>query len=200
MKLLDWLRFRIATFFQGSQVNAEIEEELRSHIQHCADDLERSGLGRAEAERRARIEFGGPEKYKEECHEALGGNLVETAIQDVRFSSRGLRKSPGFTMAAVLTLALAIGANAVVFSIMNAFLLRPLNVPRAQSLYGLWRSNEGISESYPDYLDLRDRNRSFESLVAYNITLAGLDTGENTSRDWVEETSGNYFDALGLQP
>ena len=200
MKLLDWLRFRIATFFQGSQVNAEIEEELRSHIQHCADDLERSGLGRAEAERRARIEFGGPEKYKEECHEALGGNLVETAIQDVRFCSRGLRKSPGFTMAAVLTLALAIGANAVVFSIMNAFLLRPLNVPRAQSLYGLWRSNEGISESYPDYLDLRDRNRSFESLVAYNITLAGLDTGENTSRDWVEETSGNYFDALGLQP
>ena len=200
MKLLDWLRFRIATLFQGSQVNAEIEEELRSHIQHCADDLERSGLGRAEAERRARIEFGGPEKYKEECHEALGGNLVETAIQDVRFSSRGLRKSPGFTMAAVLTLALAIGANAVVFSIMNAFLLRPLNVPRAQSLYGLWRSNEGISESYPDYLDLRDRNRSFESLVAYNITLAGLDTGENTSRDWVEETSGNYFDALGLQP
>lgn len=200
MKLLDWLHFRIATLFQGSQVNAEIEEELRSHIQHCADDLERSGLGRAEAERRARIEFGGPEKYKEECHEALGGNLVETAIQDVRFSSRGLRKSPGFTMAAVLTLALAIGANAVVFSIMNAFLLRPLNVPRAQSLYGLWRSNEGMSESYPDYLDLRDRNRSFESLVAYNITLAGLDTGENTSRDWVEETSGNYFDALGLQP
>jgi hypothetical protein len=200
MKLLDWLRFRIATLFQGSQVNAEIEEELRSHIQHCADDLERSGLGRAEAERRARIEFGGPETYKEECHEALGGNLVETAIQDVRFSSRGLRKSPGFTMAAVLTLALAIGANAVVFSIMNAFLLRPLNVPRAQSLYGLWRSNEGMSESYPDYLDLRDRNRSFESLVAYNITLAGLDTGENTSRDWVEETSGNYFDALGLQP
>jgi hypothetical protein len=57
-----------------------------------------------------------------------------------------------------------------------------------------------MSESYPDYLDLRDRNRSFESLVAYNITLAGLDTGENTSRDWVEETSGNYFDALGLQP
>jgi predicted permease len=200
MKLLDWLRFRIATLFQGSEVNAEIEEELRSHIQHCADDLERSGLGRAEAERRARIEFGGREKYKEECHEALGGNFIETAMQDVRFSLRGLRKSPGFAMAAVLTLALAIGANAVVFSIMNAFLLRPLNVPQAQSLYGLWRSNDGMAESYPDYLDLRDRNRSFEGLVAYNITLAGLDTGENTSRDWVEETSGNYFDALGLQP
>jgi len=200
MKLLDWLRFRIATLFQGSEVDAEIEEELRSHIQHCADDLERSGLGRAEAERRARIEFGGREKYKEGCHEALGGNFIETVIQDVRFSLRRLRKSPGFTLAAILTLALAIGANAVVFSIMNAFLLRPLNVPHAQSLYGLWRSNDGMAESYPDYLDLRDRNRSFEGLVAYNITLAGLDTGENTSRDWVEETSGNYFDALGLQP
>jgi hypothetical protein len=100
MKLLDWLRFRIATHFLGSQLNCEIEEELRSHIQHCADELERSGLGRAEAERRARIEFGSGQKYKEECHEALGGNLIETAIQDVRFSLRGLRKSPGFTLAA----------------------------------------------------------------------------------------------------
>ena len=71
MKLLDLLRFRIATFFQRSQMNAEMEEELRSHIQHRADDLERSGLSRAESERRARIEFGGREKFKEECHEAI---------------------------------------------------------------------------------------------------------------------------------
>src|SRR5713226_7185214 len=86
MKLLDSLRFRIATLIQRSQINAEMEEELRSHIQLRADDLERSGLGRAEAERRARIEFGGYVKCKEESHEALGGNLFETAVQDVRFS------------------------------------------------------------------------------------------------------------------
>jgi len=201
MKLLDSLRFRIATLFERSQINAEMEDELGSHIQHRADDLERSGVDRAEAERRARIEFGGRERYKEECHEALGGNLIESLIQDLRYAVRVLRKSPGFTIAAVLTLALAIGANAVVFSVMNAFILRPLNVPQAQSLYALWRPNVADAhESYPDYLDLRDRNRSFDGLIAWTMVEAGLDTGKDASRVWIYETSGNYFDALRLQP
>src|ERR1700753_735369 len=88
MKLLEFLYFRLVTLFHPSQVNAEMEEELRSHIQLRVDDLERSGLPRPEAERRARIEFGGHEKYKEECHEALSNTFVETLIQDVRFSLR----------------------------------------------------------------------------------------------------------------
>jgi predicted permease len=122
-------------------------------------------------------------------------------FQDLRFALRQMRRSPSFTIAAVLTLALAIGANAVVFSLMNAFILRPLNVPHAESLYALWRQpDNGTAESYPDYLDLRDRNHSFDDLMAYNITMTGLDTGENPSRSWIEEASGNYFDALGLQP
>jgi len=201
MRLFDSLRSLASRWFQRSRIDREMNEELRSHIQHRADDLERSGMGRTEAERRARIEFGGYERFKEECHEAVGGSFFETLIQDVRFSLRGLRKSPGFTIAAVLTLALAIGANAVVFSVLNAFILRPLNVPHSESLFGLWRMpDKGMSESYPDYLDLRDRNHSFEDLVAYNIDLAGLDTGENPSRSWIEEASGNYFDALGLHP
>lgn len=201
MKLLDSLRFRIATLFQRSQVNAEMEEELRSHIQLRADDLERSGLPRAAAERRARIEFGGYERYKQESHEALGNNFIETFLQDVRFSVRVLRKAPGFTIVAVLTLALAIGANAVVFSVLNAFILRPLNVPQAESLYAVWRANANTgSESYPDYLDLRDRNRSFEDLAGYNVTPAGLDTGNDPSRVWVNEATGNYFDVLGIRP
>src|SRR5713226_7820087 len=91
MKLLHSLRFRIATLFQRSQIYAEMEEELRSHIQHRADDLERSGLPRVEAERRARIEFGGYERVREECHEATGGTLVESLLQDLRFSRRVLR-------------------------------------------------------------------------------------------------------------
>ncbi len=201
MKLLDSLRVRIAAFFQRSRVNAEMEAELSSHIQHRADDLERSGMDRAEAERRARIEFGGRERFKEECHEALGGNFLDSLIQDLRYAVRVLRNSPGFTIAAVLTLALAIGANAVVFSVMNAFIIRPLNVPQAQSLYALWQPDVGDAhESYPDYLDLRDRNRSFDGLIAWNMVEAGLDTGRDPSNVWVYETSGNYFDALRLQP
>jgi predicted permease len=200
MKLLASLRYRIAALFHRSQINADMEDELRSHIQLRADDLERSGLPRAQAERRARIEFGGQERFKEECHEALGNNFIETLVQDVRFSLRVLRKSPGFTTVAVLTLALGIGANAVVFSVLNALILRPLNVPQAESLYAIWRANITASESYPDYLDLRDRNRSFDGLAGYNISPAGLDTGDNPSRVWVVEATGNYFDVLGIQP
>jgi predicted permease len=125
---------------------------------------------------------------------------VGTLFQDVLFSARALRKSPGFTIAAVLTLAMAIGANAVVFSVMNAFVLRPLNVAEPDSLYAIFRPGPDGHQSYPDYVDLRERNRSFDGLAAYNIDIAGLYTGENPSPAWIYETSGNYFDALRLQP
>ena len=121
--------------------------------------------------------------------------------QDLRYGVRMLKKNPGFTAVAVLTLALGIGANAVVFSVLNALILHPLHVPHAESLYGIQHGSEASSyQSYPDYLDLRDRNRSFDGLAAYNIDQAGLDTGENPTRIWVEEVSGNYFDVLSIQP
>ena len=201
MKLLAWIRSVAAKFFRRSQVADEMEAELRSHLLLRADDLERSGLDRAEAERRARIEFGGYERYREESHEALGGNFLETFVQDLRFSLRMLRKSPGFAIAAVLTLALAIGANAVVFSVMNALILRQANVPQADSLYAIERGRDkAINHSYPDYLDLRDRNRSFDGLAAYNVAAVGLDTGDNPSGAWIFEVTGNYFDVLRVQP
>jgi predicted permease len=201
MKFIAAFHSLVPKFFRRSEIAQDMDEELLSHIQHRADDLERTGVTRAEAERRARIEFGGQEKFKEESYEALGGNFIETLIQDVRYSLRGLRKSPGFTAAAVLTLALGIGANAVVFGVLNALILRPLNVPHAATLWGIQRgANNAINHSYPDYLDLRERNRSFEDLAAYNVTSVGLDTGNEPSASWVLETTGNYFDALGIQP
>ena len=196
-----YLRSLAAKFLHASQTEADLEEELRSHIQHRADDLERSGVNRAEAERRARIEFGGAERYKQESYEALGGNFIETAIQDLRITLRVLRKSPGFTFAAVVTLALAIGANAVVFGILNALILRPVNVPQFSTLWGVERGNDkAINHSYPDYLDLRDRNRSFEALAAYTLAGVGLDTGNHPVGAWTYEATGNYFDALGVHP
>ena len=124
---------------------------------------------------------------------------------DIRLALRQLRKSPGFAVAAVLTLALAIGANAVVFSVLNALVLRPLHVPRAESLFMLERGFERgstPSQSYPDYIDLRDKNRSFESLISYDIVGGvGLDTGDGKPTvAWPYMVSGNYFDSLGVQP
>jgi predicted permease len=123
----------------------------------------------------------------------------------IRLAMRQLRKSPGFAVTAVLTLALAIGANAVVFSVLNALVLRPLNVPHSESLYMIERAfnrQSTPSQSYPDYLDLRDRNSSFDSLISYDIEGAvGLDTGGgNASVAWPYLITGNYFDSLGVRP
>jgi predicted permease len=122
-------------------------------------------------------------------------------LQDLRIAIRQLRKSPGFTIAAVLTLAMAIGANAVVFSVLNGLILRPLNVPQAESLYTLEGARDlETNQSYPDYLDLRRRNHSFDDLVGYGILQVALDAGQGPSPEWAVETSGNYFDALRIQP
>jgi len=126
---------------------------------------------------------------------------MQTLWQDLRYGVRLLKKNAGFTVVAVLTLAVAIGSNAVVFSALNGLILRPLNVPHPESLYLTQRGRDkALNQSYPDYLDLRDRNRSFDGLVAYNISQAGLDTGKNPSRAWVYEVSWNYFDVLEIQP
>lgn len=119
---------------------------------------------------------------------------------DLRIALRQLKKSPGFALTAILTLALGIGANAVVFSVLNALVLRPVNVPHAQNLYMVQRF-QFPSQSYPDYLDLRDRNRTFASMVTFNIIgPVGVDTGGNPSTAWPYLASGNYFDALEIQP
>ncbi len=195
MNLLAWFRSVAAKLLRRSEITEETEAELRSHIELRADDLERSGLPRAEAERRARIEFGGYQRYREESHEALGGNFIETSLQDLRYSLRVLRKSPAFTIAAILTLALAIGANAVVFGITDGLVLRPLNVPQPKTLWAI----EDF-ESYPNYIDLRDRNRSFDSLAAWKMVFTGFDTGNDPVGATGYAASGNYFDVLRLQP
>ena len=121
--------------------------------------------------------------------------------QDLRYALRQLRKSAGFTIAAILTLALGIGANAIVFSLLNELVLRPLNVPGGQNLYTIENAKGGFpGQSYPDYVDLRDRSGSFDGLITYDISTAGLDSDGKTAPIWLYTASGNYFDVLGIQP
>jgi predicted permease len=192
----------IPRFFRRYRLFDELSEEMRLHLEERVEQLKRDGLSSEEAERRARIAFGNPTVMEERSRAVWQWPTLESIAGDVRFAVRQLRRSPGFTIAAVLTLALAIGANAVVFSVLNAFLLRPLAVAHPDSLYQLEHANEtSAAQSYPDYLDLRDRNHSFNGLMAYNVDEIGLDTGEGDPTEaWIEEASGNYFDALGLQP
>ncbi len=126
---------------------------------------------------------------------------MPTLFRDLRYALRQLRKSPGFALTAVLTLALGIGANVVVFSVLNALILTPLNVPHAGNLYNIVRKPVGWdTESYPDYLDYRDRNSTFSGIAAYNMAEAGIRKGNLVTKSFGYEVSGNYFDLLGIQP
>jgi predicted permease len=183
------------------QDDERLRQEIEEHIALQTAENLRAGLSPIEARRQAMLKFGGVEAMKQDYRAERGLLLIENMLQDVRFALRLLRKSPSFTIAAVLTLALAIGANAVVFGVLNALILRPQNVPRAESLYAIERgSDKSLWQSYPDYLDLRDRNSSFDRLAAFNPVAVGLDTGKDPSKVWGYEVTGNYFDALDIQP
>lgn len=199
--MLSWFKGLWTRTFRRNAMAEEMEDELQAHIALRADDLERAGWPREVAERRARIEFGARERIKQESYAAAGGNWMETMVKDTRYGLRMLRKSPGFTLVAVVTLALAIGANAVVFSVLNALVLRTVNVPDGQSLYQIEQAKDHIpSQSYLDYVDLRDRNKSFDGLALYDIDKAGIDLDGTPHPAWICDTSSNYFDVLRVQP
>jgi predicted permease len=194
---MNWIpgRFRRRKLFD------DLSEEMRLHLEERVDHLIAEGMSSQEAQRQARIAFGNLAAMKERSHEVWQWPTIESMWADVRFAFRQLRKAPGFAVAAVVTLALAIGANTVVFAVLNALVLRPLNVPAGKNIYVVGHAHSMWGyESYPNYLDLRDHNRSFDALAADDISQAGLDTGKNPSQAWLIEATGNYFDTLGLQP
>src|ERR1700691_6341978 len=131
----------IPNIFRRRKLYDDLSEEMRLHLEERVEQLMGEGMSAREAERQARIAFGNQTLVAERSREVWQWPTLESIWADVRFALRQLRRSPGFTIAAVLTLALAIGANAVVFSILNAFLLRPLNVARPESLYQLQHGN-----------------------------------------------------------
>jgi predicted permease len=193
----------VSSIFHRSPSEHEMEEELRAHIRERADDLERSGMSRSEAERRARLEFGGYEKFKEECREAAGTHFVETLAQDVRYGLRTLRKWPGFTAVAVATLALGIGANAGVFSVVNGVLLNPLPFPHPEQLVALHESKPNFPIGSIPFLNFKDwkaNNHTFSDMAitrGSSFNLTGMGESEHLQGRLV---SSDFFSVLGLNP
>jgi predicted permease len=230
MKLLAKLRSYVRSFSNREAVESDIEAELRSHIDLRAADLERSGLPAAEAHRRACIEFGAVATQKENIRTSLGLRLFDEFRGDLRFAARMLRRSPGFTAIAIVSLALGIGANTIIFTMAKGVLLDRLDVPspnelrltsiiapRHSPVHRFWGNMYSLpgggmattSFSYPVYQILRDQNRTsahpvLEDLVAFK-DLGGT-RGLTASIDGHSEVataelvSGNFFQQLGVNP
>ena len=198
----SWVR----AVLRRSRMESEMDAELRFHIEAYAEDLVRNGVPRAEAMRRARIEFGGIERAKEECRHARGTNFVESLIQDLRYGLRMLRRFPGFTLVAAFSVALGIGANTAVFSVVSTVLLSPLPYADADRLvlvkYRTIQPRSGPFELTPaSYLELRRANKSFEGIADFTASdfnsSGGVDQPERLSGQMV---SPSFFSVLKVSP
>jgi predicted permease len=199
---------RFAALFHKERRDYELAEELESHLQMHIEDNVRSGMNPAEARRQALIKLGGVEQTKENCRDRRGIPWFETTLQDVRYGLRMLRKNPGFAAVAVMTLALGIGANTAIFSVVNAILLRPLPFQDSVRLVMIWhtppqKSFPGV-ERFPvspaNYLDWRNQNHVFDQMSAIgfrSLNLTGIGRPESVTGVAV---SADFFSVLRIRP
>jgi len=197
---------RILGHFRKQRRDRELAEELDSHLQlHISDNL-RAGMTPEQARREALLALGGLEQTKEEFRDRSVLPTLEHLLQDLRYAARMLRKSPGFSLVAILTLALGIGINAGIFSILNSAVLRPLPIAGSSQLVGVYqafhgkyrRNVHGTSSffSYPEYLDYRDHNQVLSGLAAYAPFVEASLGGDRPQRLVGTLSSCNYFDVL----
>lgn len=196
---------RVRSLFRRNEVEQELSDELQYHLEQKTREFIASGLTREAARRKATREFGGLEQSKENCRDRRGVRIIETTVQDIRFGLRMLRRSPGFTAIAVLTLGLGIGANTAIFSMVNSFLLRPLPVKDAEQITVLtMRLKKGLMQSsfsYPEFQDLQSQSSSvFSDIIAAELGEGGVTFNGKTEPIIVDFVSGNYFAGLGIQP
>ena len=214
--MLTDLLYRLRALFRRNAVEGELDDELRFHFEQQVEKHVRSGLTRAEAARQARLTFGGIEQMKEVCRDARGVAFADTLLQDVRYGVRTLCKSPGFTLVAVLTLALGIGVNTTLFMAFNSIALKPLPVGGPDTVVRIERwfqsGSSGTDQyafSYPEYAFYRDHNSVFSSVVAaswpFRIFAALPETDAAKSarlgepeKATAQLVSANYFSALGI--
>src|SRR5215207_6964556 len=153
----------------------ELDEEMRFHLERDIEQNIKSGMTPEDARYAALKSFGGVDQSKEECRNARGVELIENTVRDVTYSLRVLLKSYGFTIVVILTLALGIGANTAIFSFANGILLRPLPYPQSDRLvvldeFSYKQGRESMAVSYPNFVDWREQNKSFEDIGIYFST------------------------------
>jgi predicted permease len=222
--VLTRLRTLATTLFSRTRAERELDEELRFHLDARADDLVRRGLSRGDAERQARLEFGALDGWKDDCREARGLRVFDEVAADLRFAVRSLRHAPAVTAVAILSLALGIGANTAIFSLVNAVVLKPLPVNDPDRLVLLEWNAKSFPERYVDSVEgSLDHDRARGVVVSPNFSSAVFDAvshahalsdvlafagtspanvaagGHSGSGDLLG-VSGNYFDALGVAP
>jgi predicted permease len=196
---------RMANLLRMSARAREIDAELKAHIELRLEDNLARGMTPAAARRDALVRFGNPVVMKERSMGAEAALGLDDLGRDVRYALRQLRRSPGFAVTAIVTLALGIGANVAVFGVLNAVLLHPLEVSEPQNLYQLrhqaWSSGRLLTTSYPAFEDLRQRNTTFSGMAGiYAYSSAGLRWRNAVVGVHGDEVTGNYFDLLGVEP
>ncbi|MGB6691071.1 MAG: ABC transporter permease [Terracidiphilus sp.] len=192
---------RLGNLGRRTELGSEIDAEMQAHIEMRIEEKVAAGMSREDARRDALLRFGNRTTTRERVA-AADANLGLAGLgRDIRYTLRQLRRSPGFALTAIVTLALGIGANVVVFGVLNAVILRPLNVAGADRLFQIEMGQAGYqTQSYPDYVDYRARNAAFSDMAAYRIGNLGFSTGGTAQQCWMYEVSGNYFDMLGVRP
>jgi predicted permease len=203
--MLSDILFRLRSLLRRKKVEADLDDELRFHFEQQVEKGLRSGLTREEALRRARLFFGGMEQVKEECRDARGIEFVGSLLQDVRYAVRMLSKQPTFTAVAILTLAVGVGANTAIFSIVNAVLLRSLPFPEPDRLVKILFNDPGLGVrdvlySVPELEDLRNRAGVFEYVTGRERGSIDLTGGSQAQRLEMLAASPNYFEMLGAIP
>jgi predicted permease len=203
-QMLNDFLSRLRCLLRRKRVEAELDEELQSHLEHEAEKYVKSGLSPEEARRRARIALGGVDQVKEECREARGLSLVESAARDVSYTVRTLRRRPIFAVVAVLTLALGIGANTAMFSVMDVMLLRALPVKNPQELveFVRWHPDGSMMTNLPYavFEHLRENTSVLSGIFAFTADTRVLRGGGASERFTLHEVSGGFFSTLGVNP
>jgi hypothetical protein len=171
MKWLYQLCRRITMLFRGRRFHADLEEEMRLHRELREQERMAEGLAPEQAHYEVSRRFGNPLALREKSRDMWGWNWLETLLQDLRYGLRQLGRNPGFTAVAVITLALGIGANTAVFSLLDAVLLRPLPYSHPNRLFQLFPTEAGgyamVASSYPDFEDWKEQSRTFQEMAAY---------------------------------